>query len=236
MRWEQARKIAESDEKSPSSVDDVPSPSTSTRKTTGRKGRFDPNIDWEMGKHLYCKGELVRRGEGLPPKTVYPTMADIAARIGTTKQNVSKFALRHNWADSRENFIAKVEEKLDEVTADSRARLIAEPLEIVDRFINGFFRNLQIGKVRIDAAADLDKMVRLRAFLTEREREKSEQKQVVTLEEMQATHRTVRARIARVEAEETLAGVLAGADAQTRAREAHEAGEAPTETEAEPDV
>lgn len=224
--WDKARRVAESGEPISSSVSDAAIPPNSGPRTSGRRGRFNPNIDWELGKHLFSKGELLRREGGLPPKTVYPSFAEIASRIGCTKQNVQKYADRHNWVEARQNFVHKVEEKLDEVTAESRARLVAEPLAIVDSYINRFFAALGEGKVRTDAAADLDKMVRLRAFLTEREREKSEQKQVISLEDMQAKHRAMRATLQRVDEDEAIAGVLSGEDAQTAASHGGDEGEA----------
>lgn len=213
---------------------DASTPSTpreANASKLGRRGRFDPAIDWELGKHLYVQGKVVPRGGDLPPEVVFPSLAEIAKAINTTKQNLSMHVYRHNWPKLREEFQGKVEQKVEEAIVDSRARLIAEPLAIVDSYINKFVAALNSNRVRIDAAADLDKMVRLRAFLTERDREKSAQKQVVSLEDMQVTHKAVRARIARVEAEEGLAGVLERGDAQARAADAHEAGKGEAEGE-----
>lgn len=224
--WDKARRVAESGDPVSSLIADSAALPNSDPRTSGRRGRYNPNIDWELGKHLFSKGELLRREGGLPPKTVYPSFAEIASRIGCTKQNVQKYAERHNWAEARRNFVNLVDEKLDQVTAESRARLVAEPLAIVDSYINRFFAALGEGKVRVDAAADLDKMVRLRAFLTEREREKSEQKQVISLEDMQLKHRAMRATLQRVDEDEAVAGVLSGEDAQTAASREGGEGEA----------
>jgi hypothetical protein len=66
---------------------------------------------------------------------------------------------------------------------------------IVDTFISGFRKALDEGKVRVDSAADLDRLVRLRELINGNADSRNEIRGGITLEALQAWHRRLRGQV-----------------------------------------
>jgi hypothetical protein len=76
-----------------------------------------------------------------------------------------------------------------------RAISAAEAVAIVDDYIRRFREALDGGRVRADGASDFNTMMRLKAFLEGKADSRQEVHGMITLEDMQARHRALRAQL-----------------------------------------
>lgn len=177
------------------------------------RGRFNPNIQWELAERLYVEGSL--HGG----KRVYPSLVEIATVAGTTSGNVFQRAKRHNWKTMREKFATDNPDTPESVSASTSLSAEVKPAkssrrnaeEILLDYLDLFDRCVRRGAVRSDALADLDKAVRLLAFVRGQADQRTEKHVTVTLQSLQDKHSAYRARVAPIGDE--VAGVISGADA-----------------------
>jgi hypothetical protein len=188
-------------------------PLANQRRGTGRpKGRFDPCLDWGLAERLYVNGESVVGRDGA--HHVYPSLAEVARRIGTTKQNAHKHARHHGWPERRAAAQGRgVTSPLGASTVDASAlpvppveRPRSDPQAVVLEYLALFERQLRDGRVRADAVGDLDKAVRLLAFVRGQAESTKHVSHTVTLDMMQARHKAMRNLTSRVD--DQIAGVL----------------------------
>ena len=90
---------------------------------------------------------------------------------------------------------ARFEPKVVEKLAEARAISTAEAIEIVDAYMRAFREALDEGRVRVDNASDFNTMTRLKQFLEGKADSRQEMQGVITLEQMQARHRALRAQL-----------------------------------------
>jgi hypothetical protein len=90
---------------------------------------------------------------------------------------------------------AQFEQKLIEKRAEVRAMSAAEAIEIIDGYMQSFRQAMEDGRVRTDSAADFNTLARLKAFLEGKADSRQEVQGVITLEQMQARHRALRAQL-----------------------------------------
>lgn len=158
------------------------------------KGHREVPIDWALAEKLALEGEtLPPLKEGDPPRLVWPSFSEIARRLGCHKTLVHLKARRNKWPERRKLFRERIEHALDVERVDARVRALRSPLEIVDDYLALLDDAVRTKKVSVNAAADLDKVVRLRAHIVEREQKVGTQKEVLTLEQIQERYRRARA-------------------------------------------
>ena len=197
---------------------DMDEPKPKPKHAGGRpKGGFRPDSDWELAEKLYVEGELV--GEGENTKRVFPKLADIAERASATKGAVSQRMMRYQWREKRALFLKEREANglgvpVDAVvgisaykpsTPGKRPRRDAEA--ILSAYIDLYADAVAQKKVRFDCIADLDKAVRLLAFVRGQADSIKQTHTTVSLEIMQARHKSARAYVGAT-VDDGVAGVL----------------------------
>lgn len=196
---------------------------TSTRRGTGRpKGRHDPNIDWEAIENEYVWGETISRKPDGTYLRKYPTLLQIGEKYGVSKSLVHYYAKKKGWEERRLSAISTTKEEFDKEMAKSRARETVEAVEVLDQWLLQFVDNVRTKKVRADAISDLNTVVRLKQFLKGEADTRSEQNVIVSLEQLQARHKTFRGKV--VESDGAVAGELGEEDILAAAK-----GELPEE-------
>ncbi len=206
--------------------DDEESPK---KKKTGRdrgrpRGRNDPSIDWEAIENAYVWGTTVKKREDGSYVREYPTFKSLAEKFKVAPSLVHYYAKRGKWLDRRLSVIKQTKEEFDQALAKSAARETVDALEVIELWLRKFRDNLNADKVRADNVNDLDKVLRLRAFLEGKGDSRVEHKVTVTLEALQERHAAQRARV--IEAHGEVAGEI-DKDAEERLL----SGEQPMEPE-----
>lgn len=202
-----------------SEVDDAwdaePEPATKPAKQypKGKNGRANLSINWPLAEKLYVEGELV--GEAEHTKRVYPRIADIARRAGTSLSNLNQHSWRYNWTEKRltfqrDNAIVPAYAVGGQALADAaipRRLARRDPEGILVAYIELFAEAVEKRSVRFDTIADLDKAIRLLAFVRGQADSTKHVHVSVTLEAMQKRHRELRAHVQNV-VDDDVAGVL----------------------------
>lgn len=186
----------------------IPSPPSKFAK----KKREIP-IDWELGEKLYIEGEL--QGDAEHTIRVYPSYSQLARRIGTSKENVQNRIMRYKWREKREEYriansvvdgiTPNARVQIPEKTSRKRSRRSAE--QILLEYLDHFSEAVRLKQVRFDTVADLDKAVRLLAFVRGQHESTKTVRHVVSLDTMQARHREHRAHLTQ-QLDDNVAGVL----------------------------
>jgi hypothetical protein len=177
------------------------------------KGVANPNIQWPLAEKLYVEGELV--GEAEHTRRVYPSLKDIAQRVGTSKSNLNQRSWRYNWSDKRRSFQAENAivpaftqgNKLPAVDFVPRKLAKRDPESVLRAYIDLFAEAVEKRTVRYDTIADLDKAIRLLAFVRGQAESTKHVHVSVSLEAMQARHRELRQLVAS-RVDDDVAGVL----------------------------
>jgi len=183
------------------SMDDSNDLSTTARnRRTGRPRNADrPVIPWEEVDRLLVFGETVR-DEATGHETVrYPSYRELGRRYGISGSLIGRYATQHRCLERREENAARermrFEQKVVEKRAEARAMSTAEAVAIVDEYMQSFRQALDEGRVRSDSATDFNTMARLKAFLEGKADSRQEVHGMITLEDMQARHRALRAQL-----------------------------------------
>jgi hypothetical protein len=209
------------------------------RSRRSKDGVVDPRVkpaservDWEAVENDYVWGETLSQREDGSYVRKYPTFKQLGKKFGCAPSVVHYYAKRGNWADRRLRAIKQTKEEFDAELAKSRARSTADVVETMDRWIKGFDDKLRQGKVDTTSVVDLDKIVRLRAFVLGQGDSRTEVKVTVTLDMLQQRHQASRARL--LDAVGPVAGELPNEEAAVLAGRVLDSGEPTHEGEEEP--
>lgn len=164
-----------------------------TPKKRAGKGTGIP-IDWTLGERLFVEGELVGTAE--QTKRVYPSFSEIGRRLSTTKENVQGRSRRYNWPQLREEFqkansvVSGMAEdspvKYGKTNSRKRSRRSAE--QILLEYVDHFSDAVRLKTVRFDTINDLDKALRLLAFVRGQHESTKTVRHVMSLETMSQRH------------------------------------------------
>ena len=170
------------------------------KRKRGRPRNGDrPVIPWPEIDRLLVFGEMVRDQESGREDLRYPSQRELGKRFGVSSGLIGYYSKQHQCMKRREEnrHRAQVsfEQKLVEKLAEARAISTAEAIEIVDAYMRAFREALDEGRVRVDNASDFNTMMRLKAFMEGKADSRQEVKGVITLEQMQARHRALRAQL-----------------------------------------
>jgi hypothetical protein len=173
---------------------------TSQPRRTGRPRNADRLvIPWQEVDRLLVFGETVRDEETGHETVRYPSYRELGRRYGISGSLIGRYATQHRCLERREENSARerirFEQKVVEKRAEARAISTAEAVEIVDDYIRRFREALDEGRVRADGASDFNTMMRLKAFLEGKADSRQEVHGTITLEDMQARHRALRAQL-----------------------------------------
>jgi uncharacterized protein YoaH (UPF0181 family) len=129
----------------------------------------------------------------------YPSLRELGRRYGVSGALIGRYSVQHRCMERREENSAReqirFEQKVVEKLAEARAMSTAEAIAIVDDYMQSFRKALDEGRVRSDNATDFNTMARLKAFLEGKADSRQEVQGVITLEQMQARHRALRAQL-----------------------------------------
>jgi hypothetical protein len=181
------------------------------------KGGFRRDSDWELAEKLFVEGTLV--GEGENTKRVYLKRSQIAERTNTTPGAIDQRMMRYGWKEKRDAFMAARDaERLGvpvdaivtsgtykNLTPGKRSRRDAEA--ILESYIDLYADAVAQRKVRFDSIGDLEKAVRLLAFVRGQAESIKQTHTTVSLEIMQARHKAARAYVGGT-VDDGVAGVL----------------------------
>lgn len=166
-------------------------------------------IDWNLAENLFVEGYLVYPEDpdsDDPAVRTWPLMADIARKFGVTPSRVTQKAAQYNWVRRQHLFREEHEKGIQVPPANPAKPLGQEPLQVLNKYLHLFEVAVAERRIRPDAIGDYDKAVRLRQFLIKEGLADSTQKQVVSLDELQARH--ARARKRQSELDPLAAGVV----------------------------
>lgn len=182
-------------------TDDEPEPSASTDSTAtdqpkkrraGRPNRYDsPNVPWNEVDRLLVMGETVQLKDGTQ-STRYPAIRELARRYGICHTNIVTYAREHHCERRREvarqRLLARTEETVIELRATAIAVSKDDALRMIDKFLLKFEKALDEDRVRYDAPADFNTMLRLKEFVMGGADSRQETTTTITLEALQERH------------------------------------------------
>jgi hypothetical protein len=172
----------------------------SMKRKGGRPRNGDRQvIPWPEIDRLLVFGEMVRDETTGREDLRYPSQRELGRRYGVSGALIGRYAKEHQCMKRREEnqnrAQARFEQKVVEKLAEARAISTAEAIEIVDAYMRAFREALEEGRVRVDNASDFNTMTRLKQFLEGKADSRQEVQGVITLEQMQARHRALRAQL-----------------------------------------
>jgi hypothetical protein len=171
-----------------------------SRRRPGRPRRADaPVIPWEAVDRVLVFGEAIQDPETGVEAVRFPSLAVLAQRYGVSRTLLWKYASKarcfERRKEARAKTLARTDAKVIEKLSTSRAAATSDVAAIVDTFISGFRKALDEGKVRVDSAADLDRLVRLRELINGNADSRNEMTGNLTLEALQSRHRQLRGQV-----------------------------------------
>jgi len=177
------------------------------------KGGFNAAIDWTLAERLYVEGELTDHQDGT--RRIFPSVSTIARRSGTSKANLLARAARYKWAIKRREFNSVTSDEREVTSAEAhvdrpakpRKKSTPSPEEILTEYIGQFADAVEKGMCRLDTVADLDRAVRLLAFVRGQAESVSQVRQTISLEVMQEKHSRSREYV-RAHVNDAVAGVI----------------------------
>ncbi len=201
----------------PSKLADSAEEAARPRRRSGRPKRADaPKLPWPT-----IDAALVHGERQVDPKTgeevlQFPSLAVLAERYGVSRTLIWKYTHKARCYERRKEAQAMVQARTDakviEKVASARAAATSDVAGIVDTFISGFRKALDEGKVRVDSAADLDRLVRLRELINGNADSRGELRGQLSLEAIQLRHRRLR-------------GQLEGMSPELAGTQGHDAGD-----------
>lgn len=201
-------------------VDETPaSPAPKAKRKLPRPGgpRADPNIDWPLAEKLYVEGELV--GEAELCKRVYPRHNEIARRAKTTPTNLAQHITRYQWREKRCAFMASrgIVPKAKEKPVEHTERPLSgraparDPEATLVAYIDLIGEAVEKRTLKHETIADLDKAVRLLAYVRGQAESTKHTHVTVSLDVMQRRHAQFRHYVA-TKIDDDVAGVLGQGD------------------------
>jgi hypothetical protein len=166
-------------------------------KRRGRPKRADaPVVPWDQVDAALVFGEPARDPKNGQEGVKFPSLAELAKRFGVSRNLVWRYAHKSDCYRRREEArlktLARFEQKVIEQAANARAAASSDVATLVDDVIGSFRKAFDEGKVRVDSASDLDRLIRLKELLGGRADSRGELHGHVTLEAIQARHRRLR--------------------------------------------
>ena len=173
------------------------SASPAAPRRTGRpRGRFNPDIDWDLARKLLDEGGL--------------SLSEIATRVGTSKQNLHQHSKR--WANRQGDVVAAVP-RSKRARAGGRPRPAPVAIEdggeapgrgskpqvngnaevILRAYVELFADAIESKTIRHDSLADLDRAVRLLAYVRGQVESIKATHTTLSLEVLQRRHAEMRA-------------------------------------------
>jgi hypothetical protein len=144
----------------------------------------------------------------------YPSIRELGRRFGVSGALIGRYSQQHQCMarrqQNRHRAQVSFEQKLVDKLAEARAVSTAETIEIVDAYLRAFRDALADGRVRADNASDFNTMMRLKAFIEGKADSRQEVRGTITLEEIQARHRALQARL--VSLDPAVTGEVRGRD------------------------
>jgi len=173
---------------------------TPSRRPRGRPKKADaPIVPWDEVDRLLVFGEAAKNPETGIEAVKFPSLAELGARYGVSRNRVWQYASKARCYQRREEARLKTQERYEqkvvEKVAEARALATADVVQVVDDYIRGFRRAVDDGKVRFDSPADLDRLVRLKELLAGNVDSRQELRGGLTLEAVQARHQRLRTQI-----------------------------------------
>jgi hypothetical protein len=171
-----------------------------TGRRPGRPKRADaPIVPWDTIDKLLVHGEAVRDPKTGQDVLRFPSLAVLAKRYGISRTLIWRYATKAHCyerrTEARAKVLARADEKVIEKLSNARAAATTDVAGIIDTFISGFRKALDDGKVRVDSAADLDRLVRLRELINGNADARNEVTGGLTLEALQGRHRQLRGQL-----------------------------------------
>ena len=183
-----------------------------SKRPRGRPRRADaPIIPWDEVDRLLVHGEKVK-DEGSGHETIcFPSLEQLGKRYGVSKNRIWQYASKHKCLERRKESETREQIRYDRIVtarrAEARALGTEDVVEVVDDYIRGFKQAVTDGKVRMDSAADLDRLVRLKELMLGNADSRQEIQGGLTLDAIQQRHQRLRGQI------DGLTPALAGVDA-----------------------
>ena len=171
-----------------------------SKRPRGRPRRADaPIIPWDEVDRLLVHGEKVKdEGSGHETRR-FPSLEEIGKRYGVSKNRIWQYASKHKCLERRKESEAREQIRYDRIVtarrAEARALGTEDVVEVVDDYIRGFKQAVTDGKVRMDSAADLDRLVRLKELMLGNADSRQEIQGGLTLDAIQERHRKLRAQV-----------------------------------------
>jgi hypothetical protein len=189
----------------PTAADDVgrsmlteSSPSSAApQRKPGRPRRADaPVVPWDLVDLALVFGEPARDPRTGQEGVKFPSLAELAKRFGVSRNLVWRYADRSQCFRRREEARlktqARFEQKVIEQAANARASEASDVARLVDDVIASFRKAFDDGRVRVDSASDLDRLIRLKELLGGRADSRGELHGQLSLEAIQGRHRRLR--------------------------------------------
>lgn len=175
-------------------------PARPESRDRGRPRKGDaPFVSWQEVDRLLVFGEKVVDEAGGHEDVRYPSFREVAQRFGVSKSLIGQYADKHNCMNRREENRAReqiqFEQELVKKRAKSRALSTDDELRIIDDYLRGFEQAVKEDRVRYDNPADFNTMVRLKEFKQGRADSRQEVHGLISLEEIQARHKALQARL-----------------------------------------
>lgn len=117
-------------------------------------------------EQAYVCGEEVRQRADGSFERRYATMAELAKRFRVDVALIGRRAKRYDWYRRREEFRTQAGKEPSRIVAKARAYDIADELRIVNKVLEKCERAVDEDRMRVDQVADLDRLLRLRRFLS----------------------------------------------------------------------
>jgi hypothetical protein len=170
------------------------------RRPRGRPKRADaPVVPWDRVDAALVFGEVVKDPATGCEAVKFPSLADLGARHGVSRNRVWQYASKARCFQRREEARLKTQERYEqkvvERVAEARALATADVVRVVDDYIRGFKQALDEGRVRFDSPADLDRLVRLKELLAGNADSRQELRGGLTLAAIQERHQRARTQI-----------------------------------------
>jgi hypothetical protein len=194
-----------------SSYPDQDYESPHSRRRAGRPRRSEaPDFRIEDLDRLLVHGQ-VQLDESGNAVTSYPSYRQLAERFGVSAAYIADYVTSHNCIKRRKAARVKLDEAIEQKLLERRANAIAvtkdDVIRMIDDFLLQFREAVQDGRVRSDNPADVNTLVRLKAFVLGGADSRQEVHAQLSLESIQQRH----ARMLQAQREHLDAPLLTGA-------------------------
>lgn len=186
-------------------------------KGNGRKNKSFPKRDWNSPEAYYVCGEVI---DG---KRIFPTAVDVSKRFDISLSTLRTYAAENEWSRKRFEFqtgkytpdgaqpIAKIEStdpsKTTNEDANPRPRATGDPQAILEKYLVHFEEAVDQKLIKRESMADVERAIRLLAFVKGQADSHKKITVVHTLDELARKHASVRAHATQIE-DNGVAGVI----------------------------